>query len=85
MCGRFTVATDPAVLAERFAVEIPDDWTPTYNAAPTQDVLGIINAAKRTERTISANRFAIHWLAKVARMATMPSTAPQAKVVAVQG
>jgi putative SOS response-associated peptidase YedK len=62
MCGRFTVATDPAVLAERFAVEIPDDWTPTYNAAPTQNVLGIIHG-REAERELRELRFGLvpHW------------------------
>ena len=36
MCGRFTVATDPAELAERFEVAVPEDWTPSYNIALTQ-------------------------------------------------
>lgn len=58
MCGRFTVATDPAVLAERFAVEVPDDWKPTYNAAPTQNVLGIVHG-REAERELRELRFGL--------------------------
>lgn len=38
MCGRFTVATDPALLAERFAAAMPEGWTERYNVAPSQQV-----------------------------------------------
>jgi putative SOS response-associated peptidase YedK len=58
MCGRFTVATDPAVLAERFAVELPEDWKPTYNAAPTQKVLGIVHG-RAAERELRELRFGL--------------------------
>jgi putative SOS response-associated peptidase YedK len=62
MCGRFTTATDPAVLAERFAVELPEDWTPSYNVAPTQPVLGIIHG-REAERELRELRFGLvpHW------------------------
>jgi putative SOS response-associated peptidase YedK len=62
MCGRFTVATDPAVLAERFEVELPEDWAPSYNVAPTQEVLGIVRA-RDTSRQLRELRFGLipHW------------------------
>jgi putative SOS response-associated peptidase YedK len=62
MCGRFTVATDPAVLAERFEVELPEDWTPSYNVAPTQEVLGIVRA-RDARRQLRELRFGLipHW------------------------
>lgn len=62
MCGRFTVATDPAVLAERFEVELPEDWTPSYNVAPTQPVLGIVRRRDRP-RELRELRFGLipHW------------------------
>jgi putative SOS response-associated peptidase YedK len=62
MCGRFTVATDPAVLAERFEVEIPEDWAPSYNVAPTQEVLGVVRA-RDARRQLRELRFGLipHW------------------------
>jgi putative SOS response-associated peptidase YedK len=62
MCGRFTVATDPAVLAERFEVELPEDWAPSYNVAPTQDVLGIVRS-RDAQRQLRELRFGLipHW------------------------
>jgi putative SOS response-associated peptidase YedK len=62
MCGRFTVATDPAVLAERFEVELPEDWVPSYNVAPTQEVLGIVRS-RDARRQLRELRFGLipHW------------------------
>jgi putative SOS response-associated peptidase YedK len=36
MCGRFTLKTPTARIAELFAVMITDLWQPRYNIAPTQ-------------------------------------------------
>ena len=36
MCDRYTVATPPAVLAERFSVQVRLNLEPRYNIAPTQ-------------------------------------------------
>ena len=68
MCGRFTVATDPAVLAERFEIEVPDDWAPSYNVAPTQEVLGVVRG-RDARRQLRELRFGLipHW-AKDARV-----------------
>lgn len=44
MCGRYTVAASKDKLAKRFAVTIPNSFTPRYNAAPTQ-ALPIITSA----------------------------------------
>jgi putative SOS response-associated peptidase YedK len=62
MCGRFTVATDPAEISERFDVVLPEDWTPSYNVAPTQDVLGIVRGREQ-HRELRALRFGLvpHW------------------------
>lgn len=44
MCGRFTFATDRAVLQERFACDTSAlTYTPSYNIAPGQDVVAVIN------------------------------------------
>jgi putative SOS response-associated peptidase YedK len=69
MCGRFTVATDPAELAERFEVALPEDWMPSYNVAPTQPVLGIVRR-REAARELRELRFGLipHW-AKDAKVA----------------
>lgn len=41
MCGRFTFAISPELLAEIFGVTILGDYSPRYNIAPTQQVLTI--------------------------------------------
>ncbi len=39
MCGRFTITLDPGDLREELAIaEVPTDWRPRYNAAPTQPI-----------------------------------------------
>jgi putative SOS response-associated peptidase YedK len=44
MCGRFTLTTTPAELAEAFPdVEIAEELAPRYNIAPTQPVAVIAN------------------------------------------
>ena len=44
MCGRFTLATNPAALEERFHAHLATAIaTPTYNAAPSQAQLTILN------------------------------------------
>jgi len=41
MCGRFTLRTSPAVLAEIFEVLRMPDFEPRYNIAPTQQVVAV--------------------------------------------
>jgi putative SOS response-associated peptidase YedK len=41
MCGRYTLRTPPAKLAEFFGLFREPDVVPRYNIAPTQQVLGI--------------------------------------------
>jgi putative SOS response-associated peptidase YedK len=44
MCGRFTLFVDPKDLMAAFpGFEVPLDWTPRYNIAPTQPVAVIPN------------------------------------------
>jgi len=38
MCGRYTLFTPPAELAEQFDAAVPADYEPTYNAAPRQSL-----------------------------------------------
>ena len=48
MCGRYGSIKSTAALAERFiAAPVPEaeDWAPSWNVAPTQDVRGVIERA----------------------------------------
>jgi putative SOS response-associated peptidase YedK len=48
MCGRFTITLDPGDLREELAIaEVPPDWRPRYNAAPTQLVGAVTDADAR--------------------------------------
>lgn len=48
MCGRFTLFVDPKDLMEAFpGFEVPVEWTPRYNIAPTQPVAVIANSGKK--------------------------------------
>ncbi|MHC1784655.1 MAG: SOS response-associated peptidase [Anaerolineaceae bacterium] len=39
MCGRFTITLDGSDLQDELAIaEVPPDWRPRYNAAPTQPI-----------------------------------------------
>ena len=49
MCGRYTVAVDPQLLAERFNVALPEDVQPRYNVAPSQPVLAVTRRSDRRE------------------------------------
>jgi putative SOS response-associated peptidase YedK len=47
MCGRYTFATPPGVVENRFNVKITDTLQPTFNAAPTQLLPVILNTDNR--------------------------------------
>ena len=55
MCGRYTVAVDPQLLAERFGITLPDDFVPRFNVAPTDGVLAL------TERSAGRELMAARW------------------------
>lgn len=39
MCGRFTITLEPAFFQQEFILgKMPSEWTPRYNAAPTQNI-----------------------------------------------
>ncbi len=42
MCGRFSLGTPAAKLAELFQLDEVPPWTPRYNIAPTQEVLAVV-------------------------------------------
>jgi len=47
MCGRYTLATPEAWVREEFELpELPLDYRPRYNIAPTQDVLAVVDAGE---------------------------------------
>ncbi len=43
MCGRYTIIAKAEEIEKRFNVEVPGDYTPRYNAAPTQILPVITN------------------------------------------
>jgi putative SOS response-associated peptidase YedK len=45
MCGRYTFITPAPAIAERFGVALPESVTPNYNAAPSQRLPVVTNAA----------------------------------------
>ena len=53
-CAAASPSPDPPVLAERFEVELPEDWAPSYNVAPTQEVLGIGARSAARERSCAS-------------------------------
>jgi len=55
MCGRYTVAVDPQLLAERFNVALPADVVPRFNVAPTDPVLAL------TERSAGRELMVARW------------------------
>ncbi|MEQ8494594.1 MAG: SOS response-associated peptidase [Gammaproteobacteria bacterium] len=44
MCGRYTLAADPAAIAEQFGISPLAQFAPRYNIAPTQPVLVVLEA-----------------------------------------
>lgn len=55
MCGRYTITLDPANFQQEFDLnEMPAEWKPRYNVAPTQNVPTVINAESRAVKMM-------HW------------------------
>jgi putative SOS response-associated peptidase YedK len=67
MCGRFTVAVDPQLLAERFDVTLPADVGPRFNVAPTDAVLAVTERSAGRELMVARWGLVPHW-AKEARI-----------------
>lgn len=68
MCGRTSLAVDPAVLERLFDVSVGVDYEPRYNIAPSDDLLAVRNDDP-DEATLLNWGFVPHW-------ATDPSDAP---------
>lgn len=46
MCGRFTITVNKEELIEQFTLQLfPEDYSPSYNVAPSQKVLSAVHAA----------------------------------------
>ncbi|MBT2559368.1 SOS response-associated peptidase [Hymenobacter sp. ISL-91] len=50
MCGRYSLISPPGLLKERFGANLATDFAPTYNAAPSQHLPVITNAAPEQVR-----------------------------------
>jgi putative SOS response-associated peptidase YedK len=61
MCGRYTVAVDPQLLAERFNLELPEEVVPRFNVAPTDPVLAVTRRSDRRELLIARWGLVPHW------------------------
>jgi putative SOS response-associated peptidase YedK len=61
MCGRYTVAVDPQLLAERFNLALPDEVVPRFNVAPTDPVLAVTRRSDRRELLIARWGLVPHW------------------------
>jgi putative SOS response-associated peptidase YedK len=67
MCGRYTVAVDPQLLAERFGVTLPEGSEPRFNVAPTDSVLALTERSAGRELMVARWGLIPHW-AKEARI-----------------
>jgi len=48
MCGRFTITIAPAFFQQELDLgSVPSEWTPRYNAAPSQDIPVVLNPETR--------------------------------------
>jgi putative SOS response-associated peptidase YedK len=61
MCGRYTVAVDPQLLAERFGVMLPEGIAPRFNVAPTDPVLALTERSAGRELMVARWGLVPHW------------------------
>jgi len=48
MCGRFTITIEPAFFQQELDLgSVPSEWTPRYNAAPSQDIPVVLDRGTR--------------------------------------
>ena len=59
MCGRFTLATVPEILAEFFELDVVPGLSPRYNIAPTQPVPAILVASGQPNREFNPLRWGL--------------------------
>jgi putative SOS response-associated peptidase YedK len=61
VCGRYTVAVDPQLLAERFNVALPGEIAPRFNVAPTDPVLALTERSAGRELMVARWGLIPHW------------------------
>jgi len=59
MCGRFTLATAPEIVAEFFELTAVPDLSPRYNIAPTQSAPAILLTPERAQRVFRPLRWGL--------------------------
>jgi len=59
MCGRFTLATPPQIVAEFFELPAVPDLQPRYNIAPTQGVPAVVVTLNEPERRLQLFRWGL--------------------------
>ncbi len=59
MCGRFTLATPPQIVAEFFELRAVPDLQPRYNIAPTQGVPAVVVTLNEPERRLQLFRWGL--------------------------
>jgi putative SOS response-associated peptidase YedK len=59
MCGRFTLATAPEIVAEFFELTAVPDLTPRYNIAPTQSAPAVLLTPERAQRVLRPLRWGL--------------------------
>jgi len=59
MCGRFTLATPPEIVAEFFELTAAPDLSPRYNIAPTQPAPAILLTPERAQRLFRPLRWGL--------------------------
>lgn len=47
MCGRFTLTMNSEEIMKAFDLEAPINWNPSFNIAPTQDVLAVVHDGEK--------------------------------------
>ncbi len=48
MCGRFTITIEPVFFQQELDLgNVPGEWTPRYNTAPTQNIPVVLNKDTR--------------------------------------
>jgi len=77
MCGRYTVAVDPQLLAERFGVGLPDEVVPRFNVAPTDPVLAVTRRHDERELLVARWGLVPHWAKDPKGGAKMINAAPR--------
>ncbi len=84
MCGRYWLNSSPSELAERFGVDVRDNFPPRYNIAPTQPVALIRqNDMRRREYALARWGFIPGWARKehLQRMGSKPLINARAETV----